>query len=108
MTTAPSGFATGLAAADVAPGTVRVVQVAGRSLCVGLTEDGEWGAIDNVCTHDGVVLGEGELDGEAVECPRHGGRFDLFSGRVLALPPVRPVNAYQVHVEDGDVVVDLP
>ncbi|HEY7526256.1 MAG TPA: Rieske 2Fe-2S domain-containing protein [Candidatus Limnocylindria bacterium] len=108
MTTAPSGFATGLAAADVAPGTVRVVQVAGRSLCVGLTEDGEWGAIDNVCTHDGGVLGEGELDGEAVECPRHGGRFDLFSGRVLALPPVRPVNAYEVRVQDGDVVVDLP
>jgi 3-phenylpropionate/trans-cinnamate dioxygenase ferredoxin subunit len=108
MTTAPSGFASGLSAADVEPGTVRVVQVDGRSLCVGLTEDGEWGAIDNVCTHDGGVLGEGELDGDAVECPRHGGRFDLFSGRVLALPPVRPVNAYAVHVEDGDVVVDLP
>jgi 3-phenylpropionate/trans-cinnamate dioxygenase ferredoxin subunit len=108
MTTARSGFATGLSAADVEPGTVRVVQVDGRSLCVGLTEDGEWGAIDNVCTHDGGVLGEGELDGDAVECPRHGGRFDLFSGRVLALPPVRPVNAYDVHVEDGDVVVDLP
>ena len=44
----------------------------------------------------------------AVECPRHGGRFDLFSGRVLALPPVRPVNAYPAHVEDGLVVVDLP
>ena len=67
MTTAPSGFATGLAANDVEPGTVRVVQVEGRSLCVGLTEDGEWGAIDNVCTHDGGVLGEGELDGDAVE-----------------------------------------
>jgi nitrite reductase/ring-hydroxylating ferredoxin subunit len=61
-----------------------------------------------VCTHDGGVLGEGELDGDAVECPRHGGRFDLFSGRVLALPPVRPVSAYPVHVEDGTVVVDLP
>jgi 3-phenylpropionate/trans-cinnamate dioxygenase ferredoxin component len=108
VTTARSGFATGLSAGEVAPGTVRVVQVAGRSLCVGLTEDGEWGAIDNVCTHDGGVLGEGELDGEAVECPRHGGRFDLFSGRVLALPPVRPVNAYPAHVEDGVVVVDLP
>lgn len=108
MTTAPSGFATGLAAGDVEPGTVRVVQVDGRSLCVGLTEDGEWGAIDNVCTHDGGVLGEGELEGEAVECPRHGGRFDLFSGRVLALPPVRPVSAYEVRVEDGQVVVDLP
>jgi 3-phenylpropionate/trans-cinnamate dioxygenase ferredoxin subunit len=106
--TAASGFATGLAASDVAPGTVRVIEVDGRSLCVGLTEDGEWGAIDNVCTHDGGVLGEGELDYEAVECPRHGGRFDLFSGRVLALPPVRPVAAYPARVEDGQVVVELP
>jgi 3-phenylpropionate/trans-cinnamate dioxygenase ferredoxin subunit len=95
-------------AGDVAPGTVRVVEVEGRSLCLGLTEDGEWGAIDNVCTHDGGVLGEGELDDEAVECPRHGGRFDLFSGRVLALPPVRPVSAYPTRVEDGQVVVELP
>ena len=107
MTTARSGFATGLAASDVAPGSVRVVEVEGRSLCVGLTEDGEWGAIDNVCTHDGGVLGEGELDGDAVECPRHGGRFDLSRGRVVALPPVRPVTAYATRVEDGQVVVDL-
>ena len=35
---------------EIAPGTVRVVEIDGRSLCVGLTEDGEWGAIDNVCT----------------------------------------------------------
>ena len=107
MTTARSGFATGLAAADISPGTVRVVEVDGRSLCVGLTEDGEWGAIDNVCTHDGGVLGEGELDGEAVECPRHGARFDLFTGRVLALPAVRPVRAYPTRVEGDEVVVEL-
>jgi 3-phenylpropionate/trans-cinnamate dioxygenase ferredoxin subunit len=108
MTATRSGFVTGLAASEVEPGTVRVVQVAGRSVCVGHTEDGEWGAIDNVCTHDGGVLGDGELEGEAVECPRHGGRFDLFSGRVLALPPVRPVSSYAVHIEDGEIVVDLP
>jgi nitrite reductase/ring-hydroxylating ferredoxin subunit len=108
VTASSSGFLTGLEAASFAPGTVRVVEVDGRSLCVGLTEDGRWGAIDNVCTHDGGVLGEGELDESAVECPRHGGRFDLFSGRVLSFPPVRPVDAYEVRIEDGSVVVDLP
>jgi nitrite reductase/ring-hydroxylating ferredoxin subunit len=108
VTMAPSGFATGLRAGEVTPGTVRVVELDGRSLCVGLTEDGEWGAIDNVCTHDGGVLGEGELDGNLVECPRHGGRFDLFTGRVRALPPVVPVNAYRTTVDDGQVVVELP
>jgi 3-phenylpropionate/trans-cinnamate dioxygenase ferredoxin component len=107
VTTARSGFATGLSAGEVAPGTVRVVQVAGRSLCVGLTEDGEWGAIDNVCTHDGGVLGEGELEDCLVECPRHGARFDLLTGEVKALPAVFPVNAYPVRVVDGRVEVDL-
>lgn len=108
MTMAPSGFATGLRASQMTPGSVRVVELDGRSLCVGLTEDGEWGAIDNVCTHDGGVLGEGELDGNLVECPRHGGRFDLFTGRVRALPPVIPVNAYRVTLDDDQVVVETP
>lgn len=97
------GFVPVAAAGEVEPGTVRVVEVDGRSLCLGLTEDGEWGAIDNVCTHDGGTLGEGELDETGVECPRHGARFDLFTGRVLALPAVRPVRAYETRV-DGDVV----
>jgi 3-phenylpropionate/trans-cinnamate dioxygenase ferredoxin subunit len=102
------GFATGLAAADVAPGTVVTVTVQGIPLCVGQTDDGRWGAIDDVCTHDEGDLGDGELDGTAVECPRHGGRFDLFTGRVLALPPVVPVRAYPVRVEGDEVVVELP
>ena len=103
-----TGFAAGLRASQVAPGTVVTVTVQGVPLCVGQTEDGRWGAIDDVCTHDGGDLGDGELDGSAVECPRHGGRFDLFSGRVLALPPVVPVNAYPVHLDGEDVVVELP
>jgi 3-phenylpropionate/trans-cinnamate dioxygenase ferredoxin subunit len=102
-----TGFVAVARASEISPGTVRVVEVDGRSLCVGLTEDGEWGAIDNVCTHDGGVLGEGELDDQAVECPRHGGRFDLFTGRVLALPPVVPVTAYATRVEGDEVLVDL-
>ncbi len=104
---ATGGFVGVASTSQIEPGSVRVVEVDGRSLCVGLTEDGEWGAIDNVCTHDGGVLGEGELDGNAVECPRHGARFDLFSGRVLALPAVRPVRAYEVRVDGERVEVAL-
>jgi len=100
-----TGFVTVARTADVTPGTVRVVEVDGRSLCLGLTEDGEWGAIDNICTHDGGTLGEGELDDAAVECPRHGARFDLFTGRVLALPAVVPVRAYETVVVDDEVQV---
>ena len=100
-------FVTVARVGDVAPGTVRVIELDGRSLCLGQTEEGEWGAIDNICTHDGGTLGEGELDDAAVECPRHGGRFDLFSGRVLALPPVRAVRAYETALDGDEVRVRL-
>jgi 3-phenylpropionate/trans-cinnamate dioxygenase ferredoxin subunit len=92
---------------EVAPGEVKVVNAGEKSLALGHCADGTWGAIDNVCTHDGGVLGEGELDGCNVECPRHGGQFDLRTGEVRALPPVYPVNAYPVRVVDGRVEVKL-
>jgi len=95
---------------EVARGDVKVVDADGKSLALGHCEDGTWGAIDNVCTHDGGVLGEGEMDGCAVECPRHGARFDLLSGEVRALPAVFPVNAYPVRIVDGrvEVKIDVP
>src|SRR5207245_1168277 len=92
---------------EVPPGEVKVVQAGAKSLCLGHCEDGTWGAIDNVCTHDGGVLGEGELEDCLVECPRHGARFDLTTGEVRALPAVFPVNAYPVRVVEGRVEVDL-
>jgi 3-phenylpropionate/trans-cinnamate dioxygenase ferredoxin subunit len=92
---------------EVPRGEVRVVRAGVKSLCLGHCENGTWGAIDNVCTHDGGVLGEGELSECQVECPRHGGQFDLLTGEVRALPPVYPVNAYPVRVVDGRVEVDI-
>jgi len=92
---------------DVPPGEVRIVDADGKSLCLGHCADGSWGAIDNVCTHDGGVLGEGELDDCQVECPRHGSRFELLTGRVTSLPAVFPVNAYPVRVVNGEVQVDV-
>lgn len=94
-------------AEDLARGEVAVVEIGGRSLALGHTLDGRWGAVDNVCTHDGGTLGEGEMDDGCVECPRHGAKFDLFSGEVRAMPAVFPVNAYPVRVVDGEVLVDL-
>lgn len=97
-----------VARADEVPaGEVKVVHARDKSICLGHCEDDTWGAIDNVCTHDGGVLGEGELEECLVECPRHGARFDLLTGEVRALPAVYPVNVYPVRVVDGVVEVDV-
>ena len=91
---------------DIPEGRAVVVDIDGESLALARV-DGAVYCIDNICTHDGGPLGEGELDGTAIECPRHGGRFDVCTGRALSFPAVVPVKAYDVKIDGQDVLVDL-
>jgi 3-phenylpropionate/trans-cinnamate dioxygenase ferredoxin subunit len=93
-------------AQDVPAGTVRTFEVNGKSLAIA-NINGTYYAVDNVCTHDGGPLGEGEVVGETVECPRHGARFDVKTGRAVALPAVLPVKTYPVSVEGDEIKVDV-
>ncbi len=68
---------------------------------------GSFYAIEDVCTHDDGPLAEGELDGYAIECPRHGARFDIRDGKVLSMPAIRPVPYYEVRVEGEDILIRL-
>lgn len=95
------------ASSDVPVGEVRVVQCGARSLAVS-NVDGTLYAIDNLCTHDGGPLGEGRLRNGRVICPRHGAAFDARTGRVLSLPAVKSVAAYDVTVEGDAVYIDCP
>jgi len=90
--------------ADVPEGEVRVVECGERSLALS-NIDGEFYAIDNICTHDGGPLGEGTLRRGRIICPRHGAAFDAKTGKVLSLPAVKSVNAYRVFVDGDEVYV---
>jgi 3-phenylpropionate/trans-cinnamate dioxygenase ferredoxin subunit len=70
-------------------------------------EDGEIYAINDICTHGEVSLSEGEVDGCEIECWAHGGRFDVRTGAVTALPPIDPVPTYPVRIDGERVLVDV-
>ena len=91
---------------DVAPGEVKVYDVDGKRIAL-CNVDGTFYAIDDVCTHDGGPLDQGQLEGEQIECPRHGARFDVRTGRAVVLPAIVPVRTYPVEVVDGDVKVQV-
>lgn len=91
---------------EIPEGRAIVVDIDYDSLALARV-DGEVYCIDNICTHDGGPLGEGELDGTTLECPRHGARFDVCTGRAMTFPAVVPVNTYDVRIEGTDVLVDL-
>ncbi len=69
--------------------------------------DGQWHALDDVCTHDGGPLADGELRNHTISCPRHGAKFDVRTGAALTMPAVRPTRAHEVRVEDGGVWIRL-
>lgn len=68
---------------------------------------GEFFCIDDVCTHDGGPLSDGELDGHQIACPRHGALFDIRTGKVITMPATLDTVAHEVKVEGDDVLVKL-
>ena len=69
--------------------------------------DGRLYAIDDVCTHDGGPLVDGELSDHTIACPRHGAKFDIRTGAALSMPAIRATRAYDVKLEYGGVFLRL-
>ena len=89
------------------PDPGRIVVEVDDQLVVVLHVSGEVFAIDDVCTHDGGPLGEGELENHTIACPRHGAKFDIRTGAALTMPATRPTKTHEVKVEAGEVFVRI-
>jgi 3-phenylpropionate/trans-cinnamate dioxygenase ferredoxin component len=94
-------------ASDVPAGRAEVFDVEDRKIAVFRLEDGFF-AIEDICTHDGGPLAEGEIEEDQVICPRHGARFNIKTGAALTLPAVTPVESYPVRVEGNELFIGLP
>jgi len=90
---------------EVCPGQKKIFEVDGIMVVV-VNLAGEYFCVEDVCTHDGGPLGEGELEDGQLVCPRHGARFDVRTGDALTLPAFEPVATYQVKVQDGDLLIE--
>src|ERR1700757_627465 len=89
---------------ELPPGARKLLDIDGRAIAL-FNVDGAFYAIDDVCTHDGGPLAEGELKGCEIECPRHGARFDVRTGKALCFPAFEPVTTHRVEVRGDDVFV---
>src|SRR2546428_5359913 len=81
---------------------VAVFQVGDHEVAV-CNVGGGFYAIDDLCTHDGGSLDQGELEGGEIQCPRHGAPFDGRTGAAIQLPALQPVGTHEVRLE-GDTV----
>jgi len=65
-------------------------------------------AIGDVCTHDDGPLGDGDIEGFNVACPRHGAEFDVRTGKTVSMPAVVDIPAYPVQARDGKIFIGMP
>jgi 3-phenylpropionate/trans-cinnamate dioxygenase ferredoxin subunit len=90
---------------EIAPGTTKRVEADGIGILL-CNVDGNIYAIEDICTHDGGPLDQGDLEGHCVVCPRHGATFDVRTGEALTLPAVMPVMTFPVTVDGDEILVE--
>jgi 3-phenylpropionate/trans-cinnamate dioxygenase ferredoxin component len=91
---------------DIADGESMAAEVDGVAIAVVRNGD-EVYAIQDECSHAAIPLSEGEVDGDEIECWLHGSMFDLRTGKAINLPATEPVPVYPVHIDGGEVHVDV-
>jgi len=92
---------------EVPTDSMKRVDAGSTPICLAHAEDGNFYALNDVCTHEEFSLSDGELWGMDVECPQHGSRFNLQTGKVTGLPAVIAATTYPVKVEGSEVYVEV-
>jgi 3-phenylpropionate/trans-cinnamate dioxygenase ferredoxin component len=100
------GFVRVCGVSDVADPGKAVFKAGDRTVAL-FRVAGQWWATDDRCTHDGGQLVAGRLEGHIITCPRHGARFDVRTGKVLAKPASVDLAVHEVKVEGDDVLVRI-
>jgi ethylbenzene dioxygenase ferredoxin subunit len=67
--------------------------------------DGAYYVTDDTCTHGMASLSEGYQEGEEIECPFHGGAFNIKSGEPTEFPCSEPIKTYPVIEHDGGICI---
>ncbi|MGI5131009.1 non-heme iron oxygenase ferredoxin subunit [Pseudonocardia sp. CA-107938] len=89
------------------PGTSMTLHRA-EPIAVHRTEDGEFHATADTCSHEKWSLGEdADLEGNEVICPLHMARFDVRTGAALCLPATIALRTYPLEIEGDSVYVLL-
>lgn len=94
--------------AELAPNSATRFMVDGVPVAIVRLGDDIY-AVGDMCSHADLSLSEGELwcDEKAIECWKHGSRFDLVTGEALTLPATQPIPVFVARVVDGNVEVDV-
>jgi nitrite reductase/ring-hydroxylating ferredoxin subunit len=93
---------------EIGPGEMKYVEAGPNDepICL-INYEGEFFALDDLCTHEYASLSDGEIVGDEIECPLHGGAFEIKTGLPANMPVVVPATMYDVKVEDDTILIGI-
>ena len=94
------------AADEVTEDTPLPATVNGRAVGV-YTLAGRYYALEDVCPHADALLSQGFVEGEEIECPLHGARFHIPSGKCTKEPGERDLACHEAKREGERILVRL-
>lgn len=95
-------------ASDVAEGKPVAANAPGLPQLAVYQIGDEYFVTDNLCTHGNAMLSDGYQEGGIIECPFHGGSFDIRTGAPTAFPCQKAITTYRVEVHDGQISIEAP
>ena len=100
----PKEFVPVLADAELREGEMKRVDAQGVPVLL-VRREGEVCALAHTCSHLGGPLSEGKLEGDVVQCPWHGSRFNVRDGSVVDGPATFPQPCFEARVREGQIEV---
>lgn len=92
---------------DVQEGKLVHITAVGKEIVV-TKLDGNYYAMDNICTHAGAELHEGELNSSVLTCPWHGAKWDIRTGSLISFPQkLKPLQSHKLSVENDTLYLEV-
>ena len=92
---------------EVQDGKLMHITAGGKEIVV-TKLDGNYYAMDNVCTHAGADLHEGELNNNELTCPWHGAKWDIKTGNLISFPQkLKPLQNHKISIEKDTLYVEI-
>jgi 3-phenylpropionate/trans-cinnamate dioxygenase ferredoxin subunit len=94
------------AASEVGEDMPLAVKVGEREIGIYRLESGYY-ALEDICPHAYALLSQGFVEGEEIECPLHGAKFHIPTGRCTKEPADRDIKTFPVRLEGGRIRVAI-
>jgi len=92
---------------DLAAGAIKAVEINGQKIAICQAGDSFFAVSDN-CSHAKVPLSGGQIVDQEIECPKHGARFDLKTGKAMCPPAIQPIATYPLETRGEEIWIAVP